>query len=314
MAVALKVRIGIGLGVHQMIGDAAVMLDICHAVEDEGFDSLWMSEVVASHAPDPVAALGFAAAATQRLKLGTSVMVVPGRSPALLAKTMATLDLLSGGRFLPIIGLGTVHPEEQQAFNVGRAERGPWLDEAVPVIRRLWQEDKVVHRGARFRLDGLGLALRPHRPLPIWLGGRDERELDRAGRLGDGWLASFATPDEVAAAIPVVRDAAITAGRSIDSDHYGVLMLYALRRPDPRVAEFFSWRRPGLTLPEALPVGAGAIRRRVEEYVDAGASKFILVPAERPAHWQGEMAELAGAVLPLQARGDDAQPATGALA
>jgi probable F420-dependent oxidoreductase len=299
-ASTLKVRIGIGLGVHQMIDDNADLLEACRVIEDAGFDSLWLSEVIASHSPDPVAALGFAAAVTTRLKLGTSVLVVPGRPPALLAKTMATLDLLAGGRFLPIIGLGTVHDDEQQAFNVDRADRGAWLEEAVPLIRRLWAEDSVIHHGSRFRLDGLSLPLRPARPLPIWLGGRARRELQRVGRLGDGWLASFATPGEVAAGIEVVRSAAAAADRSIDDDHYGVLLLYALRRPGPQVSEFLRWRRPELTPDQALPVGGAAIRQRLADYVGAGASKFILVPADRPASWRAELAELAEAVLPLQ--------------
>jgi probable F420-dependent oxidoreductase len=311
---ALKVRIGIGLGVHQMIDDRAGLLSLCRAVEDAGFDSLWLSEVIASHSLDPVAALSFAAAVTSRLKLGTSVLVAAGRPPALLAKTMATLDLLAGGRFLPIIGLGTVHDDEQQAFNISRADRGSWLDEAVPVIRRLWTEDAVVHHGRRFHLDGLSLPLRPARPLPIWLGGRGRHELARVGRLGDGWLASFATPGEIGAGIETVRSAAATAGRSIDDDHYGVLLLYALRGPTPQTAEFLRWRRPDLTLDQALPVGAAAIRQRLADYVGAGASKFILVPAERPPDWRAELAELADAVLPLQTPADGAAAAVARVA
>jgi probable F420-dependent oxidoreductase len=265
--------------------------------------------VIASHALDPVAALGFAAAVTSRLKLGTSVLVVPGRPPALLAKTMATLDLLAGGRFLPIIGLGTIHADEQQAFNISRAERGSWLEEAVPVIRRLWVEDSVTHYGSRFRLDGLSLPLRPARPLPIWLGGRARRELERVGRLGDGWLASFATPGEIAAGITTIRAAAETAGRSIDDDHYGVLLLYALREPGPQASEFLRWRRPDLMLDQALPVGAVAIRQRLADYIGAGASKFVLVPVNRPTDWRAEMAQLADAVLPLQTPASSQPPA-----
>jgi probable F420-dependent oxidoreductase len=297
---ALKVRIGIGLGVHQMSDDRAGLISMCQAVEDTGFDSLWLSEVVASRSLDPLTALGFAAAVTTRLKLGTSVLVVPGRPPAVLAKAMATLDRLAGGRFLPIVGLGTVHPDEQQAFGVSRTERGAWLEEAVPVIRRLWAGDAVTHHGQRFRLDQLSLPLRPARPLPIWLGGRDRRELERAGRLGDGWLASFATPGEVAAGIEAVGSAAAVAGRSIDDDHYGVLLLYSLRRPDRPATEFLQWRRPDLTLDQAMPVGATAIAQRLADYVGAGASKFILVAARRPESWPAELAELAAAVLPLQ--------------
>ncbi|WP_326952327.1 TIGR03619 family F420-dependent LLM class oxidoreductase [Amycolatopsis sp. NBC_01286] len=283
-----------------MIDDSHDFVSVCRGVEDSGFDSLWLSEVIASPALDPLAGLAFAAGVTERIKLGTSVLVAPGRSPAVLAKAIATLDLLSGGRFLPILGLGTVHPDEQQSFNVTREDRGPWLDEAVHVMRRLWSEESVAHSGTRFRLDGVGLPLRPRRCPPVWLGGRVRSELRRVGRLADGWLASFATPAEVARGIAEVRTAASEAGREIEEDHYGVLLLYTLREPSQRTAEFLSWRRPDLSPAQGLPTGSAMIAERIREYVDAGASKFVLVPADRPDSWTAELGELAQAVLPLQ--------------
>jgi probable F420-dependent oxidoreductase len=298
----LKVRIGIGLGVGRMVDDRAAMTRICRSVEDHGFDSLWLSEVMASPAPDPVTAAAFAAAVTERIKLGTSVLVGPGRPPVLLAKTIATLDLLSGHRFLPILGLGTADPAEQQSFDVARAARGPVLEETVPLLRRLWTEDAVTHRGGYFRLDAVRLGVRPARGLPVWLGGRAESELRRAGRLGDGWLASFATPAEVEHGVSVVQQSAADAGRAIDDDHFGVLLLYSLRDVSVRTAEFLAWRRPDLAPPEVLPVGGPRIRERLLEHIAAGASKFILVPAEQPADWPAELAELAEAVLGLQTK------------
>lgn len=296
----LKIRIGVGLGVQEMVGSGTELGTLCCAAEAAGFDSLWFSEVATSHSLDPVAALGFAAAVTRRIKMGTSVMVVPGRPPALLAKAVATLDLLSGGRVLPIFGLGTVDVLEQQAFGIDRGDRGPWVEEVVPLLRRLWSEEAVAHTGPRFSLEGVSIRPRPRRPLPIWLGGRDERELRRVGRLGDGWLASFATPAEVASGVAVIRAAATECGRSIDVDHYGVLLLYSLREPAQHVCDFLAWRRPDLTLAEALPVGAAAVRARLTEYIGAGASKFILIPADRPADWPRELSELADAVLSMQ--------------
>lgn len=306
----LKVRIGIGLGVREMVHDRGELLTVCRAAEQQGFDSLWFSEVAASHALDPVAALGFVAAVTERIKIGTSVLVVPGRPPALLAKALATLHMLSGGRTLPILGLGTLHADEQQAFGVSRYERGPWFDEAVPLIRRFWTEEAVHHHGQRFTADGLGVLPRPGRPLPIWLGGAHRLELHRAGRLGDGWLASFATPAEVSAGIAVVDAVAREHGRQIDDDHYGILMLYSLRDPTSQTRDFMAWRRPDLALEAALPVGAVALRTRMREYIEAGASKFILIPADRPADWEAELTELADEVLILQtpARSDPPRP------
>ena len=139
--------------------------------------------------------LAFAAGRTQKLKLGTSVQVLPGRNPVLLAKQWASLDVLSGGRALPAFGLGVVEPHEQQAFGVTREERAPWFDEALPLIRRLWSEDTVDHDGPRFQYEGVSIGTRPvQQPLDVWLGGRAPGELRRVGDLADGWLPSFCTP------------------------------------------------------------------------------------------------------------------------
>ena len=105
------------------------------------FDSLWLSERATAPSPEPMVGLAFAAGRTTKLKFGTSVQVLPGRNPVLLAKAWATLDRLSGGRALPAFGLGVADPNEQQAFMVDRSERAAWFDEALPLIRRLWTEE-----------------------------------------------------------------------------------------------------------------------------------------------------------------------------
>src|SRR4051794_41506154 len=102
------------------------------------FDSLWVSERIGGESPDPVVAMAFAAGRTTRLKFGTAVMVLPGRNPVLVAKELASLDRLSGGRLLPAFGLGVADAHEQQAFGVARNERAAWFDEALPLIRRVW--------------------------------------------------------------------------------------------------------------------------------------------------------------------------------
>ena len=124
--------------------------------------------------------------------------MLPGRNPVVLAKELATLDRLSGGRLLPAFGLGVADPHEQQAFGVAREERAAWFDEALPLIRRLWLEDVVDHDGPRFHFEGLRVLPKPvQQPPDVWLGGIAPSELRRVGRLGDGWLPSFIMPDEV---------------------------------------------------------------------------------------------------------------------
>src|SRR3954469_24281162 len=222
----MKIRIGYGLGAQRGL-TADRFNEMVDALEALGFDSLWLSERVSGDAPDPIIGLSVAAGRTKKLKLGTSVQVLPGRNPALLAKELASLDVLSGGRLLPGFGLGVVNPAEQQAFGVAREDRSAWFDEALPLVRRIWTEDAVDHDGARFHYEGLRVLPKPvQQPPDVWLGGRAPAELRRCGRLGDGWLPSFCTPAEVAAGIDVVNAEAERHGRAIDPEHIGALVLY----------------------------------------------------------------------------------------
>ena len=157
----MKIRIGYGLGTQTMGGGPAQFAQLVDELERLRFDSLWLSERVTGAAPDPLVALAFAAGRTTRLKFGTSVLVLPGRNPALLAKELASLDLLSDGRLLPAFGLGVAHPLEQQAFGVARDERARLFDESLDLVRRFWRGEEVTHHGGRWSYDGLRI-----QPLP----------------------------------------------------------------------------------------------------------------------------------------------------
>jgi len=115
----MKVRIGFGLGTRSAL-DAGPFAELVDGLEGLGFDSLWLSERITGPAPDPLVGLAVAAGRTRKLKLGTSVMVLPGRNPALVASEWASLDRLSGGRTLPAFGLGIADAAEQRAFGVER--------------------------------------------------------------------------------------------------------------------------------------------------------------------------------------------------
>jgi probable F420-dependent oxidoreductase len=260
-----------------------------------------MSERITGVAPDPLVGLAVAAGRTERLKLGTSVLVLPGRNPAVLAKELASLDVLSGGRMLPAFGLGVVEPHEQQAFGVRREERAAWFDEALPLIRRLWSEDAIDHAGPRFTYTGLTVRPKPaQQPPDVWLGGRVPSELRRTGRLGDGWLPSFCTPDEAAAGRKIVEEAADRAGRWIDPEHFGALVVYA-RGPLPdRLTQALAARRPDIDPGELVLSGLPALRRRLEAFIDRGFSKLVVLPAVEPDRWADELAEVADQVLGLQ--------------
>ncbi|HRW38781.1 MAG: TIGR03619 family F420-dependent LLM class oxidoreductase [Acidimicrobiales bacterium] len=297
----MKVRIGFGLGTHTSANESGPFGSLVDALEGLRFDSLWLSERLTGDAPDPLAALAFAAGRTRRLKLGTSVLVLPGRNPVVLAKEMASLDRLSGGRFLPAVGLGALAPAEHRAFGVRREERSAWFDEALGLLRRLWTEDHVTHDGPRFAVDDVTLRPQPiQQPIDVWLGGQAPSELRRVGRLGDGWLPSFCTVDDVAAGWPMIEATAAQHGRTIDPEHLGALIAYSRTGVPDRVRALLARRRPELDPRLVVPVGLDELRSRVEGFVAVGASKFVVLPLDEPTSWDDELRSLAEALFDLQ--------------
>jgi probable F420-dependent oxidoreductase len=301
----VSVRIGFGVGTAASSPpDASRFAAMVCAVERHGFDSLWLSERVGGDVVDPVVGLAFAAALTSRIRLGFSVMVLPGRNPALLAKALASLDRLAGGRLLPAFGLGAPNFREHQLFGVDAADRAAWLEEALPVLRAFWSGSPVEHQGARFQYHDVAV-----RPVPLgrmepWLGGAGERQLERVGRLADGWLAGFATPEECGAGRAVIERVAGAHGREIDPGHFGTIVLYSRAALDATVAEALLLRgrrgRPPVPIEDLLAPGLEAVVPLLRRHVDHGITKFVLLPLNEPEDWDTELAELAAVVAPLQ--------------
>ena len=296
-----RIRVGMGLGLATSSNPDrfAALVD---GLEALGFDSLWLSERIGKDSPDPIAALAYAAARTNRLKVGTSVLVLPGRSPMQVAKQLATVDRLSGGRLLPAVGLGVTAPSDQAAFGVKRGDRGGYFDEMLPLIRRLWTEDKVDHNGRHFHYEGVSVRPFPmQQPLEVWLGGTARSELERCGRLGDGWLPSFATPDDVARGRAEIEKVADKHDRMIEPGHFGALVPYAPDGPIPdAMADLVQRRRPGTDVNDVVAEGFKKLGPLLERFVEAGASKFVVVPVTEPVNWDDHVAELADAVHPLE--------------
>jgi probable F420-dependent oxidoreductase len=292
----MKIRIGVGLAGLELDQFASSV----QRMERCGFDSLWLSEVLTTPVADPLTALGFAAGVTNKLKLGTT-MTVTGRNPARMAKELATLDRLSNGRLLLVFVPGLTNPKEDQALGVPVKERGKWLDEVLPLTRRLWTEDNVVHAGPLFCYDGISISPRPlQNPLEVWLGGNAKSALKRAGELSDGWLPSLCTPSEAAAGKAAIDAAAAGAGRRLDPEHFGISLTYARQAiPDTQVTRIRQ-RRPNLDPAEVVPVGAKGLRDLLKRYIDVGFSKFVVRPAEPPASWSDALDQLAEDVLSLQ--------------
>jgi probable F420-dependent oxidoreductase len=297
----VKIRIGFGLGTRTLTNDQRTFAPFIDALEDLGFDSLWLSERLGGECPDPVVGMAFAAGRSERLKFGTSVLVLPGRNPVVLAKELASLDRISAGRLLPAFGLGVADRHEQAAFGVDRGDRSAWFNEALPLVRRLWTEDHVTHDGPRFRLDDVTVLPKPVQdPLEVWLGGAAPGELRRVGRLGDGWLPSFTTPDVAATGWKLVNEAAAEAGREIDQGHFGALVPYTHGDLPEPIVEIVRRRQPDADPADVVPSGHEGLRDQLQGFIEVGASKFVPILVGEPDDWRAELEGLARTVLPLQ--------------
>ena len=298
----MKVRIGFGLGTRTNLHDETYGV-VVDALERHGFDSLWLSEKISGEAPDPLVAMAYGAGRTTKLKFGMSVMVLPGRNPVVLAKELATLGLMSGGRLLPAFGLGAVDPVEQQAFGVERTERAKIFDEALAVMQKCWTGKPFDHDGDHFHYEGVTVLPAPKR-MDVWLGGIAPSELKRVGRLADGWLPSFVTPSDAADGRSVIEAIAAEHDRSIDDDHYGVLIPYSFGDVPDVVLRLLAKRRPDLDdVSELVPSSWEGLGRLIEQFVDVGTTKFVVLPIDEPRsadQWVTHIAEAADALLALE--------------
>jgi probable F420-dependent oxidoreductase len=302
VAHAAKVRIGFGLGTRTRLHDESYGV-VVDELERLGFDSLWLSERINGEAPDPLVAMAYGAGRTRRLKFGMGVMVLPGRNPVVLAKELATLARMSGGRLLPAFGLGAADPVEQQAFGVERAERARWFDESLAVMRACWSGEPVVHHGERYHYDGIRVLPVPGR-LDVWLGGYAPSELRRVGRLADGWLPSFVTPADAERGRAVIEQTCAEHDRRIDDDHYGVLIPYAMGPVPDTLLALLAKRRPDLDDPSALvPRSWDGLVAQIRRFIDVGTTKFVALPVTEPGGaeaWVAHLAEAAGVLRPLE--------------
>ena len=294
----MKVRIGVGMG--PLDGDPAVLGRLVDDLDELGFDSLWLPEVLTAPTLDPLAALAWAAAHNPRLKLGTT-MLLPGRNVVRLAKQLATLDRLSAGRLLVTFVPGLAQDPERGAVGVAGPEKGPRMDEALPLLRRLWAGETVDHDGPVGSFDQVTLAPLPvQEPLEFWLGGMVPAALERCGRYADGWLPSACTPAEAAAGKVVIDEAASAAGRAISPEHFGVSLAYAPGPLEPAMLAALGRSRRGVDPATVVPAGYDALRAALEAFLAVGFSKFVVRPLARPDSWRAELEALAGAVGGLQ--------------
>jgi probable F420-dependent oxidoreductase len=289
----LTVRVGVGLNPFAEDGLATGRFwSAVETMEELGYDSIWLSDTAALSGLAPLPALAAVAARTERLKLGMSVLVLPPRNPVLLARELATVDFLSGGRLLPAGGLGIDLPSELEAMGVARDERPERLAESLRLIKAVWSGETTTVRGRFWSVTDFRLTPQPtRRKLEFWLGGRTPAALRRVGELGDGWLASAVGPSEIGALIETIRAAAANAGRTIDDDHYGAIVFAA--RDENEITPEASARlrlRRGLAREDYLAFGTEDLRGLLHRFRAGGACKFVVIPiAHELGGWLREL-------------------------
>jgi len=268
-------------------------------VEDLGFDSVWLSDLPMMAASDPVVALATLAESTERVHLG--VNLVPfGRNPLVLARQLAQIDQLSGGRLLITLVPGVDQPGERAALGTGRGDRGPLLEEYTDLLRRFWSGEAVTHAGPAGSFAAARVEPRPvQQPLELWFGGHGPKALDRVGRLGDGWLTAGIDPEAAGRARLAIEQAAVAHGRTVDPEHFGISLPAARATVPETTRAQMAALYPGRRVEDLLPVGAEALRDHLARHVEAGLSKFVVRLVD-PGDDGDDLRWLADAVLPLQ--------------
>jgi len=232
------VEFGCHLPVFGPSATRANLLTFAREMERLGYESLWASDhIVVPHAissrypcnatgqfplpPDatflePLTALGMVAAVTERVRLGTTVLVLPHRHPVLAAKALATLDHLSGGRVILGAGVGWMR-EEIELLGAPFDERGAWSDEAIRVMRACWRDERTRFQGRFFAFPDVGCFPKPVRgDIPIWMGGHARPALRRIVALADGWHAAFPTAEGLEAGLRELREECARQGRRFE--------------------------------------------------------------------------------------------------
>jgi len=263
--------------------------------EELGFDSIWSTDHLSFVNPILEGLISLAAMAgyTQRVALGVGVLLLPLRHPSLVAKQVASLDYLSGGRTIFGIGVGGEGAKDFEAVEIPRNERGARTDEALGVLRRLWSGEAVSHHGRFYSFEDIQITPAPlQRPgPPIWVGGRSPAALRRTGREGDGWLAYPASPKRVAADWDVIRSEADAAGRSADDIVFGQTLTIAVagdtQQAKRQVAEHLSARYGRSYDPEKVTsfsvVGPpDACSEQLQAYIETGVRHFVFIPTGPP--------------------------------
>ena len=279
-------------------------------IEALGFDILGCGEHVSFYVDtaNGLVSLSVAAGATTRIRLMSTITLVPLYPPALLAKMGAALDVASGGRFSLGVGVGGEFANEFEACGIPVKQRGSRTDDALEVITRLWTETDVSYEGRYTKLENFSLKPLPiqkPRP-PIWVSGRTEAAMGRAATYADGWLPYMYTPEQLARSIEEIRARGENRGRDMSDFSFGVYMFSAVHEENDlavsfaaeRLSKQYSQDFSKLVHKYALVGDPERCRARLREYIDAGASTVFLSSACPDDYIDRNLEMIASDVIP----------------
>jgi probable F420-dependent oxidoreductase len=283
--------------------DMEAVRQVAQRAEALGFSDLWVTENTLDHVFcfDPVVVLTYAAAVTDRIRLGCSVVVLPVQNPIHVAHQWASLDYVSNGRAILGVGLGRDHHYEQ--FQVPREARVRRFREEVELIKALWTESGVNYQGRIYQLADGTMAPKPVRQPrpPIWMGVGHPDALRRTAAIADGWMGSGGSSTAAfMRAVPVLRDALEKADRDPTSFPISKRVFLSVHeRPDVARAELHRWftvvyRNPEGTDASGIHGTPEQVRERLEELIAAGASHLLLNPTARYAEHLDALASIVG--------------------
>src|SRR5437762_10638620 len=305
----------LGFGAQLKPHPPAAQWDTVRAVERAGFDSVWTGDHVSFHNPlyESLTLLASYASITTRVKLGTGVYLLALRAPAIAAKVTATLDVLSGGRLIFGVGVGGENPKEFELTSSPHTERGARVTEGIDVVRTLWRDTPASFDGRFTKFHGVSIDPKPvQKPgPPIWIGGRSEAALARAGRQGDGWVSYVVQPERYAQSLDKIRSAAAAAGRKLEGFAAAHLAFVTVGRDYESAkavwAEALTKRYAQNFEPLARKYGIIGTPEQcveaIERFRAAGCHYVILNPIGPATQEREQVERLAAEVVPRLARG-----------
>ncbi len=276
-----------------------MVMDAARRAESLGLDGIIAGDHVTfyGYGNDGLVTLTAAAAATETIELKTAVYLLPLRHPVPVALQVAQLDQLSMGRFVLGVGVGGEDPHEFWSCGVDPATRGARTNESLQILKRLWSEDDVSFEGKHFQLDNVTLYPKPFRPVPIFIGGRSDAALRRAGRYGDGYTGIWQSIDRFNQARETIAAAAEATGRSGDDVEMG-MQFWTSVAPDRDTARALvsrgmggTYRLPFERFERYTPFGtAREVAEFILPYVEAGARHVNLIATQETPEESAERA------------------------